>query len=236
MAYRLHEVNEDFIKDKLDKQKSSSKFPKIFKTNVDITKITNWPAIKKWIQHRIDQLIPDDEIFVEYVYELIRSDSPCPDIKAIQLQVDDFLGKEDSLEFCTQLWQLLIDSEHGKLKDNKQVKEQPVKEQPVKEQPVKEQSTKEQSDRKEEKQVQEQHEAKIQSPKKTKTNYNRSSSYTSKSNESTNKTSYRSQNDRDYRRDRDLPTYKANTHGQRQRESPDERYRDERRIRARKGN
>ncbi|RCK65114.1 hypothetical protein Cantr_00839 [Candida viswanathii] len=118
MAYRIKQVDEDFLKSKLkeEKQNSTTKLPKVFNkkpanySNIKISKF------KPWITEQINQHLPDDDIAVDYIYELLQvpegddAGDSCPDIYGIHQQVTDFLGEEDSLKFCKQLWKLLLEA------------------------------------------------------------------------------------------------------------------------------
>ncbi|KAK6458837.1 PWI domain-containing protein [Scheffersomyces xylosifermentans] len=110
MAYRVTEVDSDYLEKKIKKDKSSTKFPKCFKVKVNMEKV-NFPIVKDWIYKKINEQLPDDEIVIDYIYELLQENEGFPDIKAIQLQLQDFLGQAESLDFCEKLWKLLISAQ-----------------------------------------------------------------------------------------------------------------------------
>lgn len=95
-----------------DAEPNSRKTPKtkkgssLFKKPVDISKV-NLPVIKVWLEETIHQHLPDDDIAVEFVFELLGS-LELPDIDAIREQMNDFLGKDESKNFCEKLWKLLL--------------------------------------------------------------------------------------------------------------------------------
>ncbi|GEQ67373.1 hypothetical protein JCM33374_g1037 [Metschnikowia sp. JCM 33374] len=82
-----------------------------FETPVNISKVS-LPIIKQWLTDRLGEQLPDDDVAVEFIYELlIGGENDEPDIGAIREQMDDFLGKEKSRVFCLDLWQLLISAQ-----------------------------------------------------------------------------------------------------------------------------
>lgn len=88
------------------RQKSTGSGKSLFKKPVDISKV-NLPVIKTWMEQTIHEQLPDDDIVVEFIYEMLQSEEK-PDIKAIQEQMTNFLGEEESLIFCKELWSLLL--------------------------------------------------------------------------------------------------------------------------------
>ncbi|CAH2351258.1 hypothetical protein CLIB1423_03S02212 [[Candida] railenensis] len=106
MSFKINQVDQDHIDRKLQKDSKSKKFPKIFKTKVNVSKV-NMKVIKNWISEEIDSILKDDDIVVDYLYELLIVEEE-PNIKQIHLQMIDFLGEEEALKFCSKLWGLLI--------------------------------------------------------------------------------------------------------------------------------
>lgn len=106
MSFKINQVDQDHIDRKLQKDSKSKKFPKIFKTKVNVSKV-NMKVIKNWISDEIDSILKDDDIVVDYLYELLIVEEE-PNIKQIHLQMIDFLGEEEALKFCSKLWELLI--------------------------------------------------------------------------------------------------------------------------------
>lgn len=85
------------------------KYPKIFKETVNITKI-NKPYIKLVITKQLQPIVPDDDVLVNYIYELMVQDEE-PNIKHIYSQLVEFLN-DDAMEFCKQLWLALLHKQH----------------------------------------------------------------------------------------------------------------------------
>lgn len=106
MSFKVNQVDQDFLDGKLRKDSKSKKFPKVFKIKVDISKV-NMKVMKNWITAELDKILKDDDIVVDYLYELLVAGNE-PNIKQIHLQMIDFLGEEESLTFCKKLWELLI--------------------------------------------------------------------------------------------------------------------------------
>lgn len=88
-------------------ERKGRKRPLAFKKKVDISKV-NLKIIKQWLDETMQKQLPDDDIVVEFVYELLSDE---PDILAIQEQMNNFLGEEESLKFCEELWKLLLSAQ-----------------------------------------------------------------------------------------------------------------------------
>lgn len=86
------------------------KTPKCFQVQVDITKV-NLEVIQRWIAAKIQEQLPDEDILVDYLYELLQANEKYPDIKAIHDQLTGFIGESESLVFCEKLWKLLISAQ-----------------------------------------------------------------------------------------------------------------------------
>lgn len=122
MAYMIKQVDKDYLKSKLKEEKlnTSTKLPKIFNKKPTNYKNVKLLKFKLWIDDQINQHLPDDDIAIDYIYELLQNyddsdtDSGCPDIFSIHQQVTDFLGEEDSRKFCKQLWKLIIEASNEK--------------------------------------------------------------------------------------------------------------------------
>lgn len=122
MAYMIKQVDEDFLKSKLkeEKENSTTKLPKIFNKKPSNYSNVKLPKFKPWILEQISKHLPDDDIAIDYIYELLQNydgvntDGGYPDIFGIYHQVTDFLGEEDSLKFCKHLWKLIIDASNEK--------------------------------------------------------------------------------------------------------------------------
>ncbi|KAK6463790.1 kinase-like domain-containing protein [Scheffersomyces coipomensis] len=113
MSYRVSKVDSDYIERQNLKESSSKKFPKCYKVKVNIGKV-NLEVIKEWISKTINEQLEDDDIVIDYIYELLQSGESNPDIKALQLQVQEFLGADEARKFCEKLWNLLISAQDNK--------------------------------------------------------------------------------------------------------------------------
>ncbi|KAF8000178.1 hypothetical protein HF325_005107 [Metschnikowia pulcherrima] len=78
---------------------------------VDISKVS-MSVIKQWMTEKLAEELPDDDVALEFIYELlVVAENELPDIGAIREQMNDFLGKEKSRDFCVGLWQLLLSAQ-----------------------------------------------------------------------------------------------------------------------------
>lgn len=83
----------------------------IFKKPVTITKV-NADVIKKWIGTELQKLLPDDEIALEFILELLfGAENGIAYIHPLKEQLKDFVGKDQSEKFCLELWKLLLDAQ-----------------------------------------------------------------------------------------------------------------------------
>lgn len=96
----------------MTEESAKGKTPLSYKKQVDTTKV-NLPVIKGWIEEQLNEQLPEDDIAAEFIYELIAGEEN-PDIKAIENQVDEFLGKKESRSFCKQLWKHLLSAQEDK--------------------------------------------------------------------------------------------------------------------------
>lgn len=86
---------------------------KLWKEPVDINKVKT-EVIKDWISAHLQKLLPDDDVAVEFIFELLVSaENGRPDIQNIREQLNDFIGKEESDVFCGELWELLVDAQQN---------------------------------------------------------------------------------------------------------------------------
>ncbi|KAI4158395.1 MAG: hypothetical protein LQ342_007481 [Letrouitia transgressa] len=86
-----------------------TKFPPEFNLKVDMQKV-NIEVIKKWAAERISEILgTEDDVVTNLCFGLLES-SRFPDIKAIQVQLTGFLGKEAS-KFCKELWMLCLSAQ-----------------------------------------------------------------------------------------------------------------------------
>lgn len=109
MSYRVQTVNDDFVSNKNKKDKATVKYPKSFSKKLSIEKVS-FPVIRKWIEETLGEQLPDDDVVIDYACELLQAED-LPDIKMIYLQMQDFLGKEESMKFCETLWNLLLSAQ-----------------------------------------------------------------------------------------------------------------------------
>lgn len=91
---------------------SLRKDPKSFKKAVSIAKV-NFPIMQQWIEDTLHQQLPDDDIVADYVCELLQARDN-PDIRSIHVQMSDFLGEKDLMEFCEKLWNALLSAQDDK--------------------------------------------------------------------------------------------------------------------------
>lgn len=109
MSYRVSRANEDLLEKQKKKEKKSIKYPKIFKQQVNINEV-NFDIVKQWISNKINEQLPDDDIVIDYLCELLQAEEN-PDIKSIHIQMKDFLGDQESMSFCEKLWNLLLSAQ-----------------------------------------------------------------------------------------------------------------------------
>ena len=112
MAYGVKEADEEYMKDKINREKAQMKYPKIFDNKVNI-KMVNMQVIRRWIYRQLSELLPDDDVVMEYACEMLQQEDE-PDIKSIHLQMQDFLGSEESMKFCKGLWKLLCSAQEDR--------------------------------------------------------------------------------------------------------------------------
>lgn len=85
---------------------------KILKQHVDTEKV-NLPVLKVWLEEEMQKHLPDDDIAVEFIYEMLEGNKE-PVASEIQEQLVTFLGEEEGRAFCQHLWQLLISGQQDK--------------------------------------------------------------------------------------------------------------------------
>lgn len=117
MAYRLNPVDEDYVQAKVnkDKQNTTTKLLKIFNKNPTNYSNVKLEEFKPWITEEINKQLPDDDIVIDYIYELLQDygNEPgreFPDILNLNLQLANFLGEKESKVFCKQLWSLILEA------------------------------------------------------------------------------------------------------------------------------
>ena len=82
------------------------KQPKCFRQPVDITKI-NMKVIREWVDDYLSQELPDDDIVADYVGEMLEE----PNASALLEQMMGFLGEEQSMKFCRELWEMMLNAQ-----------------------------------------------------------------------------------------------------------------------------
>ncbi|KAG5354489.1 Serine/arginine repetitive matrix protein 1 [Yarrowia sp. B02] len=110
MSFRGVPVSEAEARQRQERDLAKLRVPKIFREQVDMTKV-NRPIINRWITKKLDELLPDDDIILDYTLELLSSDKP--NIKEIQLNLNGFL-EESTGKFCKELWELLVAAQEDK--------------------------------------------------------------------------------------------------------------------------
>lgn len=109
MSYRVQRVDDEFVSNKNKKDKARVKYPKKFSKNVNMEKV-NFAVVEKWIGDTLNEQLPDDDVVIDYVSELLQAEDE-PDIKMIHLQMQDFLGQEQAMKFCETLWDMLMSAQ-----------------------------------------------------------------------------------------------------------------------------
>ncbi|CUM46188.1 uncharacterized protein AC631_00003 [Debaryomyces fabryi] len=109
MSYRVQKVDDEFVSNKNKKDKAGVKYPKKFSKKVSMAKV-NFSVVEKWIGDTLNEQLPDDDVVIDYVSELLQAEDQ-PDIKMIHLQMQDFLGKEQAMNFCETLWDMLMSAQ-----------------------------------------------------------------------------------------------------------------------------
>ena len=105
-----------------DKELKNKKFPASFKVKVDLKKV-NYSVLTMWIEDKITALLGiDDEIVQQMAVNLFLPEQPAHgyyvappkevDPKNAQLDLEGFLGAEDSATFVNELWDLMIDAQN----------------------------------------------------------------------------------------------------------------------------
>ncbi|OUM53256.1 hypothetical protein BVG19_g2523 [[Candida] boidinii] len=138
MSFRGTPISEESLNKKKEKDLKDLKFDKSFNKKVDLSQV-NKAIIIKWISKRLDELIPDDDIIVSFLLNLIFGDNyeqfinddeetdtdinskntlyeienNFPDIKEIHSQLIPFLGDE-TLGFTKELWELMLSAQDDK--------------------------------------------------------------------------------------------------------------------------
>jgi hypothetical protein len=86
---------------------------KLFDKDVDVSKV-NFLVIRNWIATTINEIIPDDDIIVDYICELLTDEDTKPDIRAIQTHLISFIGESEAKKFCRSLWKLMLSGQTDK--------------------------------------------------------------------------------------------------------------------------
>lgn len=110
MAFRVKQVDEGFVEDRIKLEKSKHKYPKIYRKQVDISKV-DMLVMRGWIEKRMEEEVPEDDIIADYICELLMA-SDEPDIKAIHLQLEEMLGEKATAKFGERLWSLLVSAQN----------------------------------------------------------------------------------------------------------------------------
>ncbi|OBA18054.1 PWI domain-containing protein [Metschnikowia bicuspidata var. bicuspidata NRRL YB-4993] len=95
------------------KRKQRKAEERCFNVLVDVSKVS-MSVIKQWMVKYLEEHLPDDDVAVEFIYELlVGAENNEPEIRVIREQMNDFLGKDTSRAFCLELWQLLLSAQES---------------------------------------------------------------------------------------------------------------------------
>ncbi|KAG7693880.1 hypothetical protein KL929_004091 [Ogataea haglerorum] len=107
---RTRPINESELDRRREKDLSEFNFPKLFSRQVDYAKVDR-PALESYIEQKTNELVPDDDIIVEFIYNLVFEEKIGP--KDLCLQLKPMLD-EKTLDFVHELWKKMIESEQEK--------------------------------------------------------------------------------------------------------------------------
>ncbi|KAK9479289.1 PWI domain-containing protein [Lipomyces japonicus] len=92
------------------KRLKETKYPPEFNMPVNMKNV-NFPVIRVWIARQVNELANGDEIVTDYITSLVDQNDK-PDIKAIQLQLEEFVqSSEIAQQFCKELWNILLEAQ-----------------------------------------------------------------------------------------------------------------------------
>eukprot|EP01080_Neovahlkampfia_damariscottae_P008867 gene8867-816_t len=105
-AFRGVSIGQDSrFSDKMKKTMKNTKFPDEFNIKLDFKKIQMGP-IKSWISKTIEDILGiEDEILIQYIFELLQVEKVDP--REIQINLNGFLDENAPL-FVEELWKLLV--------------------------------------------------------------------------------------------------------------------------------
>eukprot|EP00058_Branchiostoma_floridae_P005303 XP_002590791.1 hypothetical protein BRAFLDRAFT_218692 [Branchiostoma floridae] len=76
---------------------------------VDMTKV-NIETIKPWIKQKINDMLGfEDDVVIDYVFNLLEEEKPDP--KCMQINLTGFLNGKNAREFMGELWKLLVSAQ-----------------------------------------------------------------------------------------------------------------------------
>ena len=88
----------------------SRKFPVVYDTKVDMTKV-NLDIMRPWITKRVTELLGfEDEVVIEMIVSMLEEKSPDP--RKCQINLTGFL-EQNSVVFVTELWKLLVSAQES---------------------------------------------------------------------------------------------------------------------------
>ncbi|KAG7816075.1 hypothetical protein KL919_004883 [Ogataea angusta] len=108
--FRTRPINESELDRRREKDLKEFNFPKLFNRDVDYAKVDR-RALESYIEHKMNELVPDDDIIVEFINNLVFDERISP--KDLCLQLNPMLD-EKTLDFVHELWQKMIESEQEK--------------------------------------------------------------------------------------------------------------------------
>ncbi|ESX03587.1 hypothetical protein KL918_004633 [Ogataea parapolymorpha] len=108
--FRTRPINESELDKRREKDLKEFNFPKLFNKEVDYAKVDR-PALESYIEQKMNELVPDDDIIVEFTNNLVFDEKISP--KDLCLQLKPMLD-EKTVDFVHELWKKMIESEQEK--------------------------------------------------------------------------------------------------------------------------
>ncbi|KAH3666872.1 hypothetical protein OGAPHI_003321 [Ogataea philodendri] len=102
-------MNETELSRQRERDLAQFNFPKVFSRGVDYAKIDR-VAVEKFIEQRLEQLVPEDDIIVEFVNNLVLDEHTGP--KDLCLQLKPFLD-DQTVGFVEELWKKMLATENS---------------------------------------------------------------------------------------------------------------------------
>ncbi|KAG7887284.1 hypothetical protein KL936_004444 [Ogataea polymorpha] len=108
--FRTRPINESELDKRRQKDLKEFNFPKLFNKEVDHAKVDR-PALESYIEHKMNELVPDDDIIVEFTNNLVFDEKISPKDLCVQLKP---MLDEKTMDFVHELWKKMIESEQEK--------------------------------------------------------------------------------------------------------------------------